>query len=148
MSTAKNVLKYLPDPNKFDLRTHVWDSQGNLTEKNPYRAHFVQGRVVYERPVNSGNLWGENNKPCGRVELEFGENGAISKKEFVWDASHKDFKAPLTGAEKLHYELEQERERNQLLEQELAQYKNGGGRQSVQAVQEGFPAEDKKGKRG
>lgn len=113
-------LKYEPDPNKFDLRTHVWDSQGHLEAKNPYRAYIVDGSKYYERPVNSGNLWFENNQPAGRVELTFGKNGTIASKRFDFAAEHKDYAVPLEGAEKLHYELEQAREKNAQLEIELS----------------------------
>lgn len=143
MSQATKRLEYVPDPQKFDLRTHVWDQQGTLVKKNPYRAHIVDARTVFERPVNSGNLWGENNQPAGRVECEFGENGAIAKKSFVWDAPHKEYTAPLTGAEALHYQLEQEKQRNAALEGELAQLRG----QPVAAVRDGFPDTPKSEKR-
>jgi hypothetical protein len=132
VSTAKRTLEYAPDPNKFDLRTHVWDTQGNLVRKNTYRAYMVDGRTLFERPVNSGNLWGENNQPAGRVELEFGENGKISKKTFKFEEEHKEYTTPLQGADALHYELEQQKERNSSLQKELDQ---------IKAVQTGFPSE-------
>ena len=116
-------LKYVPDPNKFDLRTHVWDSQGMLVEKNTYRLHNKDGVNYFERPVNSGNLWYENNQPAGRVEYEFGKDGKISSKKLDIGADHKEFTAPLTGDEKLHFELEQERSRNAQLAAELAAIK-------------------------
>lgn len=118
MQPAKQ-LKYEPDPNKFDLRTHVWDSQGHLVSKNLYRSFIIEGRQYFERPVNSGNLWFENNQPAGRVELTFGENGKIAKKEFNFEAPHKEYKAPLTGTDALHFELEQQREQNAALKAEL-----------------------------
>jgi hypothetical protein len=68
-------------------------------------------------------LWFENNQPAGRVELIFGNDGKIANKTFNLNATHKDFTAPLTGNEKLHYELEQSRERSAQLEAELAQIK-------------------------
>lgn len=132
MNTAKRTLEYVSDPNKFDLRTHVWDTQGTLVKKNLYRAHIVDGRMLFERPVNSGNLWGENNQPAGRVDLEFGPNGKIAKKTFDFNAEHKAYTAPLTGAEALHYQLEQEKEKSAALQRELDQ---------IKAVQEGFPSE-------
>ena len=112
-------LKYESDPNKFDLRTHVWDSQGNLTKKNLYRNYIMDGRSYFERPVNSGNLWFENNQPAGRVELTFNEAGHIIAKKFDFNAEHKEYKAPMTGAEKIHYELEQERAKTAQLKAEL-----------------------------
>lgn len=116
-------LQYVPDPNKFDMRTHVWDSQGNLVNKAPYRCYIMEGRQYFERPVNSGNLWFENNQPAGRVELTFGTNGKISSKRFDFEAAHKEYTAPLTGADALHYELEQAKEKNASLEAEIAQIK-------------------------
>ena len=123
MQPAKQ-LKYEPDPNKFDLRTHVWDSQGNLVSKNTYRSFIMEGRQYFERPVNSGNLWYENNQPAGRVELTFCENGKISKKEFHFEAAHKEYTAPLSGSEALHFELEQQKSRTAELEAELASIRN------------------------
>lgn len=142
---AKKVVEYIPDPNKFDLRTHVWDGQGKLTRKNTYRMFNIDGRVVYERPVNSGNLWGENNQPAGRVLLEFAKDkpGVIAKKTFDFEAEHVEFTPPLTGAEALHFELEQKNRENEQLRAELAQIK--GDKQPLKAVQEGFPADDKSG---
>lgn len=113
-------LNYAPDPNKFDFRTHTWDSQGNLTAKNTYRTYIVEGGATYyERPVNSGNLWNEANQPAGRVELTFGTNGTVSSKKFDFAATHREWTAPLTGAAAVHYELEQSKARNAELEQEL-----------------------------
>lgn len=112
-------LEYTSDPNKFDLRTHVWDASGHLVKKNTYRSYIINGRTYFERPVNSGNLWFENNQPAGRVELTFNDKGHIVKKEFNFEAAHKEYSAPLTGAEKVHYELEQERTRNVQLKAEL-----------------------------
>ena len=118
MESAK-ILEYKSDPNKFDLITHKWNSQGHLVVKNPYRAFIISGVTYYERPVNSGNLWHENNQPAGRIECEFNSKGHIVKKEFKFGAEHKDWKAPLTGDAKLHFELEQERDRNIQLQAEL-----------------------------
>lgn len=117
-------LEYKPDPNKFDLATHRWDSQGQLVGRNPYRKFIVGDRSYYERPVNSGNLWFENNQPAGRVEYTLNEKGHITgPKHFDPDAPHKTFTAPLQGAEKIHFELEQAHERNAALEAELAAIK-------------------------
>lgn len=113
-------IKYEADPNKFDLQVHRWDSQGNLVGKNPYRTFITDGKITYERPVNSGNLWFENNKPAGRVEIVFGENGKISSKEFKFGAPHKEYTEPLSGSDKVNYELEQTRAKNAALEAELA----------------------------
>lgn len=119
MQTTRR-LKYEPDPNKFDLRTHEWDGQGKLIGTNHYRAYIVDGNKYYERPVNSGNLWFENNKPAGRVECKFNDKGHITSKRFNFEAAHISYTPPLTGAEKLHYELEQERHRSAQLEAELS----------------------------
>ena len=140
MQPAKQ-LEYKSDPNKFDLRTHVWDSQGHLVSKNLYRLYIVNGNSLYERPVNSGNLWTEGNQPAGRVELTFGPTGKIASKEFKADAAHREYTAPLMGAEKVHYELEQERGRVAALEAELAAIKKE--REVIRAVQDGVPAAPK-----
>lgn len=113
-------LQYVPDPNKFDLVTHKWDHQGALIEKNLYRSYILDGRQYFERPVNSGNLFFENNQPAGRVEYTFGPTGKISSKKFMFEADHKTFVAPLVGDEKLHFELEQMRAKNAQLEAELS----------------------------
>lgn len=127
-------LEYKPDPNKFDLVTHRWDSQGHLVAKNLYRKFIVGDRSYYERPVNSGNLWYENNQPAGRVEYELNEKGHIAgPKTFNHDAPHKNYTAPLLGAEKMHFELEKERERSAALEAELASIKKE--RENVAAPQ-------------
>lgn len=122
METVKRI-KYEPDPNKFDLRTHEWNAQGHLVSKNLYRKFLIGDAAYYERPVNSGNLWLENNQPAGRVELTFGPTGKIASKKFNFDAPHKVYSAPLTGADKLHFELEQANERTATLEAEIAAIK-------------------------
>lgn len=118
MASSKQ-LKYEADPNRFDLRTHIWDSQGTLVQKNLYRTYIMEGKQYFERPVNSGNLWFENNQPAGRVELTFNEDGKISSKKFNFGAPHQEYTPPLTGAEKIHYELEQERAKSAQLKAEL-----------------------------
>lgn len=142
MQPAKRI-EYKPDPNKFDLVTHRWDSQGHLVAKNPYRTFIINGAQYFERPVNSGNLWFENNKPAGRVELTFNEKGHIATKEFKFDDAHKSFTAPLEGDEKLHFELEQVRAKNAQLEAELAAI----GKEATAKVQvkETVPTLTKKG---
>lgn len=135
---AVRQLEYTPNPNKFDLRTHVWDNQGHLVRENLYRSFIVGGAHYFERPVNSGNLWLENNQPAGRVECKFNDKGHIISKAFDFTAPHKDFTAPLQGAAKVHYELEQERARSAQLEAELAQIRQE--REAIQAVRDGVPA--------
>lgn len=118
-SNARKRLEYVPDPNKFDLMVHRWDSQGHLVGKNPYRMHLDGDRKYFERPVNSGNLWYENNQPAGRVELEFNDKGHIVSKSYKPEAKHIEYTVPLSGADKMHYELEQERMRSSELQAEL-----------------------------
>lgn len=114
-----NTLEYKPDPNKFDLQTHRWDSQGTLVAVNHYRKFIRDGAEYYERPLNSGNLWHENNQPAGRVICEFNDKGHIAKKEFDFTAAHVEYQAPPTGAQKIAAELAQERAKSAALEAEL-----------------------------
>lgn len=138
MKPAAKILTYEPDPNKFDLVTHRWNGQGQLVHKNPYRTYIMDGRQYFERPVNSGNLWFENNQPAGRVELTFNDKGHVATKKFAFDAEHVAYEAPLTGADKVHYELEQARSNNAALEAELAAIKSDFVK--LQEVREGIPA--------
>ena len=111
---------YLSDPSKFDLTVQRWDGQGMKIADNPYRMYVIEGSKYFERPLNSGNLWFENNQPAGRVKCTFNDAGHISKKEFDFDAEHVAYTPALKGAEKVHFELEQERARTAELEAELA----------------------------
>lgn len=120
---AKSMLDQIADPSKFDLRTHFWDSQGNLVKKNLYTLYVRDGQQYFERPINSGNLWTAGNQPCGRVEKTFGPTGVVSKMEFDVTAEHKAFTPQLTGDEGLHHQLEQERSQRIELEAELAAIK-------------------------
>jgi hypothetical protein len=137
-------LEYKPDPNKFDLRVHTWDGQGKLVAENHYRLFNMDGRNYFERPVNSGNLWYENNEPAGRVELTFGPTGKISSTEFKFDAPHKEFSPALTGADKIAFELEQTRAENERLKQELEESRM---EQKIRAavLNDGMPPADAKG---
>lgn len=108
------MMDYTPDPNKFDLRTHHWNGQGHLTKLNLYTCHVVEGRQYYERPINSGNLWYENNQPAGRVTYKDGVKAIDTA------AAHLAYTQPLDGAEKLHFELAAEKVRTAELEAELA----------------------------
>lgn len=110
------------DPNKFDLRTHVWDAQGALVRKNLYTNHCVEGRNYFERPIKSGNLWYANNQPAGRVDYIKGPDGKTIKK-IDEQAAHTVFTPELEGDEALLYALEQEKNRSTALEQELAAIK-------------------------
>lgn len=103
---ASKTLEYVPDPNKFDLTVQRWNSQGQLQGKpNHYRKFILGDRELYERPLNSGNLWLENNQPAGRVICEFNEKGHIVSKRFDFEAKHVEFVPPPTGAEKIAAEL-------------------------------------------
>lgn len=113
----RRTMDYTPDPNKFDLRTHHWNGQGQLMKLNLYTCHVVEGRQYYERPINSGNLWFENNQPAGRVTYKDGV------KNIDVNAAHMDYVQPLDGAEKLHFELVAEKSRTAELEAELAAIK-------------------------
>lgn len=113
MQPGKRV-EHKPDPNKFDLRTHIWDSQGNLVQKNLYTNHVIEGRSYFERPIHSGNLWYENNQPAGRVEYKDG------KKNILEGAAHVAYTMPPEGPEAFHIELEKEREKSASLEARLA----------------------------
>lgn len=118
MQPAKQI-KYVIDPHKFDLRTHVWDNQGHLVSVNHYRKFILSGSEYYERPVNSGNLWFENNEPAGRVICTFNDKGHIVTKEFDFKAEHIEYIPAPTGAEKLAYELAAAHAKNAQLEAEL-----------------------------
>ena len=128
-------LKYEQDPNKFDLRTHVWDNQGKLVGTKIRRDFIVGGSTYHEFPVNSGNLWQPNNQPAGRVECEFNEKGHIVKKDFHIGATHKSYSAPLIGADKVHYELQQEREKNEALRREIEAIKKEQTAKSAQGAE-------------
>lgn len=119
MAQSKTI-EYTSDPNKFDLIVHRWDTQGRPVGKpNHYRKFILGDKEVYERPLNSGNLWYENNEPAGRVELEFNDRGHIIKKEFKWGAEHIEYVAPLTGDAKVAAELASQKARADQLEAEL-----------------------------
>ncbi len=117
MQPAKR-LTYEPDPNKFDLRTHHWDGQGNLTKKNLYTCHVVNGNSFFERPIKSGNLWYENNQPAGRVTYD--DKGV---KTIDTAAAHIAFVPKLEGDDALFYELEQQKNETAALKAELAAIK-------------------------
>lgn len=118
MQPAKR-LQYEPDPNKFDLRTHLWDGQGNLVKKNLYTLYVIEGRQYFERPIQSGNLWFENNQPAGRVLFEKDSSGKMQRR-IDEGAEHIAFIPKLEGDDALYYALEQEKLRTADLERELA----------------------------
>lgn len=103
---------------KFNLRTHHWDARGRLKKRDNYRLHVKDGVQYFERPVNSGNLFYENNEPAGRVEYVPDEKGRKFKK-FDFEAEHKSYVAPLTGTEKLHFENQNLKDENAKLLAEL-----------------------------
>jgi len=117
---AARIQEHATDPNKFDLQTHFWDSQGNLVKKNLYTQYVIKGEQYFERPVGSGNLWSGGNQPAGRIERTFDSTGRQTAQDFQFEAAHKAYSAPLSGEEKLHYQLEQEREARIAAEKELA----------------------------
>lgn len=137
-------LEYVPDPNKFDLQTHAWDAQGKLVRVNHYRLYIIEGVSYYERPVNSGNLWFENNQPAGRMLLKLNGNGVIISKELQPDAPHIEWKKPLEGDEALHYELEQANTRLKEAEAELAAIRAEQAKRlkDVHMASEGFPEQE------
>lgn len=106
--SARKHIEYVPPTDKFDLVTHRWDTQGNLTHKNLYRSFIVDHTRYYERPVNSGNLFDESNKPCGRVEYVLDEiTGKVKSKSFNLTAEHRAYKPAPTGAELVAMERDQ-----------------------------------------
>ena len=119
MQPARKTLEYKPDPNKFDLVVDRWNSQGHKIAHNPYRKFIKEGGEFYERPVNSGNLWLENNQPAGRVICEFNDKGHIVSKVFDHAAEHIEYVPGPTGAEKIAAELSAERAKSAQLEAEL-----------------------------
>jgi hypothetical protein len=122
---VRRPLEYVPDPNKFDLVVDRWDGQGmRVGPRNLYRKYILDGKEYYERPVNSGNLWFENNQPAGRVLLEFNEKGHIAKKEFDFTAKHETYVPVPSGQEKLSAELSAEKAKTAQLQAELAAIMN------------------------
>lgn len=123
MAEAKNMIDQVMDPHKFDLRTHIWDSQGRLVKKNLYTLYVINGEQYYERPINSGNLWTGGNQPIGRIERKFGPKGEILSRNFDHSAPHEEYTPELIGDEAIMYQLEQERAHRVKLEAELAAIK-------------------------
>lgn len=136
---AKNTIQYVPDPNKFDLVTHRWDAQGLLVAKNPYRSFTLEGKTLFERPTDSGNLWGENNQPMGRVTYTRREDGAIIAKKFDYEAEHIEYVAPPTGAEAVAAELAAANAKNAALEAELASIRGDSAAKAAPAAAKPAP---------
>jgi hypothetical protein len=124
---AKRVLDYVPSPNQFDLVTDRWDAQGIRTIHNKYRKFIVSGAEYYERPVNSGNLWHENNQPAGRVNLEFNEKGHIVSKVFDHSAPHIAYTPAPSGAEKMKMDFDVLQEKYAAAQAELEAIKGERG---------------------
>ncbi len=112
---------------KFDLRTHATDPVTQQTSYiNGYRLHILSGIRYFERPVNSGNLWFENNKPAGRLSYKV-EDKAV-KACVDGTAAHVAYVAPPSGAELIAGKLAQaetelaaiKAERDALLEKSAA----------------------------
>lgn len=119
MSARKQLSDYEADPSKFDLRTHFFDGQGRLVKQNHYTLHVISGDRFFERPVNSGNIWFENNQPAGRIEYIKDSSGNTAKRVLLGEA-HKVFTRKLEGDEALQCALQQQQERTAALEAELA----------------------------
>lgn len=112
-----------PSQEKFDLKTHHFDSRGRLKAKNPYRLHIQGGEKFFERPVGSGNLWHEGGTPAGRVEVKLSDDGLKQTKIFHRNAKHIEYIPPLTGDDKLAAEHEELKSKNAAMAAELAAIK-------------------------
>lgn len=108
---------------KFDLATHKRDKYGKVVEINPYRLHIIEGQRAFERPINSGNLWYENNQPMGRLKTEFNEK--TKKKVFSIElgAPHIEYVPPPTTDQVVAQEISATKQENESLKQELAALK-------------------------
>lgn len=111
------------DPNRFNLRTHETDARGRVRGSNLYRMYVRDGTQVFERPVNSGNLFYENNQPAGRVEIERNPAGKITKKTFDFEAEHKAYRTPANKQEEMEMKLMESDARAAAAEKELAAIK-------------------------
>ena len=130
---AAKQREHAPDPEKFDLRTHYWNGQGQLEKKNLYTCYVIDGSSYYERPVGSGNIWLENNQPGGRVSMVNGQP------KIDPTAKHIDFSPKLEGNEAIAYELEMQRQKNVELEAELASIRAERAPKSVEVKSEEAP---------
>lgn len=121
ITAAKRTMSdQVPDPHTFDTRTHIFDNQGRLLKKNLYVLRVIDGEHLFERPVNSGNLWHANNQPAGRLVRRDQPDKNLGPWAIDRTAPHIEFTAPLTGDEALHYELEQERMKNTSMQEQFA----------------------------
>lgn len=81
----------------FDLKTHDTDRlTGKISLVNPYTLHIINATQYYERPIGSKNLWYLNGEPAGRL---------TGPTEVDAKAKHVEYKAPLSGTEKMAQEL-------------------------------------------
>lgn len=108
------------DPNKFDLRTHDFNARGQKVGANAYRLWSKDGVGYFERPVNSGNLFYENNEHAGRLTVTRDSKGRITGKKFLPEEQHTQYAAPLEGTEKLEHDLLAAKRANEQLVAELA----------------------------
>lgn len=118
-SARKSMMDQEMDPNKFDLRTHLFDNQGRLVKKNHYVLRVINGVSYYERPVNSGNLWFENNQPAGRLTKRDRPDKDFGPWSIDEAAPHKDFKPQLEGDEALQWALNSKEEQISALKKQL-----------------------------
>jgi hypothetical protein len=121
---------------EFDLRTHTTDQLTGVTKAtNLYRLHVIDKVQLFERPVNSGNLWYRNNEPAGRLV-----GGKQDPK-----APHIEYTPPPTGAERLATELRAAQEQAEAVKRELEAIKatQKAAIEKVQKQTERVPEKDK-----
>lgn len=106
----------VPIKKEFDVRVHLRDKHGNITEENHYAYHIIDGIQYFERPIGSGNLFEPNGEPCGRL---------TDRRRLEVDASaaHIAHKEAPTGAELIAQELDLARGESEALRKELAALK-------------------------
>ena len=76
----------------FDLNTSVRDKKtGRIIKMNAYRLHCSKLGKLFERPINSGNLYYENGEPAGQYDYS-----AKKGEEIKIGAAHVEWRAPLT----------------------------------------------------
>lgn len=109
---------------EFDLVvTHRDEKTGLVTHTNPYTLRVVkleneEKAHYFERPVGSGNLWNKAGDAIGRWIKD--EKG---KGKYIAEAKHINFIPPETQDAKVAREVIETRERNKVLEAELAALK-------------------------
>ena len=86
----------------FDLMVHHRDpATGRVTKSNPYRLHCQGNKQYFERPINSGNLYWQNNQPAGRRML----NPQTAKWNIIEGAAHIAWISPEQKAAEERQEL-------------------------------------------